>query len=400
MSKKVLAAVLLSIFLTGCSTDVGNINGDNIEELFEDMSDSAEDGASDDAAVKNIADGAGGDETDANDIAEGASAETSNSLGDSEPSEIADEEDYKLYDELLAKISEGLKNNTLNLAALDLADYGINVDSSDDTGYGYLIKDLDNNGTKELILGENKYLEGTLVPAGGYDSLIYDIFTLKKGKLIHVVKKCKDETYYFGTKGEIIKEECGEKVKSPVNLVGTFNKFDGDKLKVIDGIRYEFVDGYKYYYSAKDPYNDHSKEIIWDEWNEIIKERCNEFVAFTRFIEPSVQYRKATVYTRMSCTGYADVGCLLDEIKEYVKFYDDNTGEINLDYNGDGGYYRFTYDDHKMYVVGLPNNTEDTLVGQGIEYEYKIEGDTLKIKDNDYEPDENFDGWLKFKKEQ
>jgi len=83
----------------------------------------------------------------------------------------------------------------------------------------------------------------------------------------------------------------------------------------------------------------------------------------------------------------------VDRYKAYIKFYDDNTGELDLQSNGDGDYYRFKCDDKKLYVVGLINNPEDTLVGEGIEYEYKIEGNTLKLK-NDY------GDWETFEKEQ
>ena len=92
---------------------------------------------------------------------------------------------------------------------------------------------------------------------------------------------------------------------------------------------------------------------------------------------------------------YSELNSWVDRYKAYIKFYDDNTGELDLKYNGDGGYYKFTYDDNKIHVTGWINNP-DAGVGDkidGIEYEYKIEGNMLKFKDEEGE-------WSDFVKEE
>ena len=215
-----------------------------------------------------------------------------------------------------------------------------------------------------------------------------------------MLKANKDERYFFAADGEIFKEQGGENVTFPICVVGTFYKFAGDKLDIVDGIRCEFdkeTEEDIFYYSTQDPYKDSSNAVSFEKIDEIIDKRCNEFVEFTKFVDSSESAKKATVYTRAMSDGfrYSELNCWVDRYKAYIKFYDDNTGELDLKYNGDGGYYKFTYDDNKIHVTGWINNPDagggDKI--DGIEYEYKIEGNTLKFKDEEGE-------WSDFVKEE
>ena len=385
MKKRGLLLLLVSAVLTGCQPA-------DISSIIEDVLDKEETVEADDAAE---------DATDAG---------TSDENGAGQSNSAASDEDYGVYEDLISKIKEGLEKGDLKLSELDLSEKTVlpyvpetsedYKDNEDNDVYGYLTKDLDGDGTKELILGANSYIAGTKVPLGSYDSVIYDIFTLKDGNLVHVLKANKDERYFFAADGEIFKEQGGENVTFPICVVGTFYKFAGDKLDIVDGIRCEFdkeTEEDIFYYSTQDPYKDSSNAVSFEKIDEIIDKRCNEFVEFTKFVDPAEPAKKATVYTRAMSDGfrYSELNCWVDRYKAYIKFYDDNTGELDLKYNGDGGYYKFTYDDNKIHVTGWINNPDagggDKI--DGIEYEYKIEGNTLKFKDEEGE-------WSDFVKEE
>ena len=363
--------------MTGCDADISSIIGDvtNKEE--------AEDVSADAEAL-----------TDASAEGESSAEEGASTEGNAEA-------DYGVYDELIAKIKEGVEKKDLNLAELDLSENTVLANGAEESAYkdvyGYIMKDLDKDGTKELILGANSYIDGTNVPLGSYDSIVYDIFTIKDGKLAHVLKLGEKERYFLGADDAIVKEQGGEAASlPPVEVIGSFYKVAGDKLELVDGIRCEFDgEGPAYYYSTKDPYKDTSSKITFEKYDEIIADRCSEFVEFTKFVEPPKADKKVTVYTQETSLGYWEIDYLVDREKKYIKLYDDNTGEIELLSNGDGGYYKFTYDDNKIHVTGWINNP-DAGVGDkidGIEYEYKIEGNTLKFKDEEGE-------WSDFVKEE
>lgn len=382
MRKRGLLLLLVSAVLTGCQpSDISSIIGDVLDK---------------EEAVE------------ADDAAEAATdAGASDESGAGQSNSAASDEDYGVYEDLISKIKEGLEKGDLKLSELDLSEKTVlpyvpetsedYKDNEDNDVYGYLTKDLDGDGTKELILGANSYIAGTKVPLGSYDSVIYDIFTLKDGNLAHVLKLGEKERYFLGADDAIVKEQGGEAASLPsVEVIGSFYKVAGDKLELVDGIRCEFDgEGPVYYYSTKDPYKDTSSKITFEKYDEIIADRCSEFVEFTKFVEPPKADKKVTVYTQETSLGYWEIDYLVDREKKYIKLYDDNTGELDLKYNGDGGYYKFTYDDNKIHVTGWINNP-DAGVGDkidGIEYEYKIEGNTLKFKDEEGE-------WSDFVKEE
>lgn len=77
-------------------------------------------------------------------------------------------------------------------------------DGSDDIAYqnlGYLIKDIDGDGTEELLLGENDPN-----PDGGYNGIVYDLYTYRDGKLQHIFSGWSRNRYYLTNSNEIICE--------------------------------------------------------------------------------------------------------------------------------------------------------------------------------------------------
>ncbi len=203
------------------------------------------------------------------------------------------------------------------------------MDMDTDVRYGYLIKDLDGDGTDELILGSTSYIVDTNLQARGrYNSLIYDIFTMKDGKPEHVVKCEGYDQYYFGTDGTIIKE-VGDSNSDTMVAVATFNNFNKDKLEVVEGIRYDLAgDDVIYYRSDSDPTGDSAEKITFEKWKEIIDKHGYEFTEFTPFVEPAAPTKKATVYVRTFEEDYLD-SAIQYKWREYKKYYDDHTGFDN-----------------------------------------------------------------------
>lgn len=63
---------------------------------------------------------------------------------------------------------------------------------------GFYVTDLDNNGTPELLLGENQPMSDSTV--------FYDLYTIKDGELIHVFDGWDRNRYYLCTNGGIANE--------------------------------------------------------------------------------------------------------------------------------------------------------------------------------------------------
>ena len=67
---------------------------------------------------------------------------------------------------------------------------------------GYVLKDVDGNGVRELLIGEN-YGE----PEAG--TVLYDMYTIKDGKLLHVFDGWDRNRYYLCTNGNFMNEGSG-----------------------------------------------------------------------------------------------------------------------------------------------------------------------------------------------
>lgn len=235
------------------------------------------------------------------------------------------------YDDLISEIKAAVEKgdiSSLDVSASTKIKAG-EMDMDTDVRYGYLLKDLDGDGTDELILGSTSYIVDTNLQARGrYNSLIYDIFTMKDGKPEHVVKCEGYDQYYFGTDGTIIKE-VGDSNSDTTVAVATFNNFNKDKLEVVEGIRYDMPgDDVVYYRSDSDPTADNAEKITYDKWKEIIDKHGYEFTEFTPFVEPAAPTKKATVYVRTFEEDYLD-SAIQYKWREYIKYYDDGTGFDN-----------------------------------------------------------------------
>ncbi len=97
-----------------------------------------------------------------------------------------------------------IKNNGEKPEGYDFSDMLYMVKNWDYGTLGYLIKDIDGNGTDELIFGGNA--EGSTT---WYDGIIYDIYTISDGELVHVLDGWERNRYFLCENGVIANEGSG-----------------------------------------------------------------------------------------------------------------------------------------------------------------------------------------------
>ena len=72
---------------------------------------------------------------------------------------------------------------------------------------GYALKDVDGNGVKELLVGEN-YGES------GNGTVLYDMYTIRSGKLLHVFDGWDRNRYYLCSNGNFMNEASSGAMQS------------------------------------------------------------------------------------------------------------------------------------------------------------------------------------------
>lgn len=192
--------------------------------------------------------------------------------------EYAKEVDY--YEKVIAAARESIGKIDETIPA----EYGFSV-AMKTGGYdeilGYLIEDIDGDGVDELIFGGN----GT--DPSLYDtwkSVIYDIYTISDGKLIHVLNGWNRNRYYFCESGMIANE--GSSGADDSNY--SYFTFDGSELHLVEAVIY---DGMKdrdnpWFYSTESENDAGNAEPISEERaEEIRKKYVYEYPTFIPFIE-------------------------------------------------------------------------------------------------------------------
>ena len=353
MKKRFILALMVSVFLTGCRTEASAINGSRAgEEIAADAVDIL--GA--DASLA-------------------SNGENSESVEDGTSEEI-DEEKYVSYEQFIDDIRYCVEKG--DLKGLDVSSnvYNTYRSEAEDLRYGYVIRDLDGDGIKELIIGANSCIKDTDIPGKDrYHTLIFDIFTLQESVMVHVLKSEEDETYYFGTDGTIIKEDSKPSTMPSKSVleVATFYKFINDELEIVEGLRDEYLvntEKIRYFYSDESPYWDTTNEISYDKWMEIVDKHGNEYVKFTDFVDPKRTGRKATVYIREREEDYQD-SRMQYKWRDYIVFYSDKTGIHN---SGNESDYWFVWNDERIQYDNDPSQA----------IKYFIKDDVLRLGDTEY----------------
>lgn len=144
---------------------------------------------------------------------------------------------------------------------------------------GYLIQDIDGDGVEELIFGGN-----STEPDSAWDGIIYDIYTISDGELIHVLDGWERNRYFLCENGMIANE--GSSGAADSNY--TYFTFENSELHLVESVIY---DGMKdaenpWFYSTESEYDAENADPISEEQaKEIMGNYVYQHPAFIPFVE-------------------------------------------------------------------------------------------------------------------
>lgn len=195
------------------------------------------------------------------------------------PTEEADP--YGCYYDLIDTIRFGLQNGFTDeqRETLDVTPCVFYTSSSYET-LGYLLADLDGDGTDELLIGENGPED--------WDSIIYDVFTLKDGSLLHTVSGWERNRYYLCGDGILANEGSGGAALTTHAYFRYSGQVLGDTADVglIESVIY---DGFRdeehpWFYSNAAVYDEQAEPISQERAYEIMESYSYQKLSFTPFL--------------------------------------------------------------------------------------------------------------------
>ena len=181
----------------------------------------------------------------------------------------------ELYAEFIAKITAGLADGFQTVSTEELGISFVFNYGADTLGYCYM--DLDGDGTEELLLGEDG--EGT------WANTIYDIFTMRDGKLVHVVAGGERNRYYLTDKGMgVLANEASSGAASSYNA---YYNYRDEGLELIEAVVY---DGWRdeehpWFYSNESISSENAESIYEEAARDIIASYEYEEIEFILFQE-------------------------------------------------------------------------------------------------------------------
>lgn len=193
------------------------------------------------------------------------------------------QEGHGYYEALIAAAGEcAIKNNGEKPDGYDFSSMLYMEKNWDYGTLGYLIKDIDGNGTEELIFGGNAEES-----AAWYDGIIYDIYTISNEKLIHVLDGWERNRYFLCENGVIANEGSG----SAFEGANSYFTLKGAKLQFIESVIWN-QDPWEndiYYYTTESEYDTENAEIISKEQADAIKGKYiyehTVFIPFEKIVE-------------------------------------------------------------------------------------------------------------------
>lgn len=189
-----------------------------------------------------------------------------------------DREGHGYYEDLIAVAGEcAIKNNGEKPEGYDFSSMLYMKKDWDYGTLGYLIKDIDGNGTDELIFGGNAE-EST----SWYDGIIYDIYTISDGELVHVLDGWERNRYFLCENGSIANEGSG----SAFDGTHAYFTLKGAELLLIESVIWNQDQWANdtYYYTTESQYDTENAEIISKEQADAIKGKyVYEHIVFIPF---------------------------------------------------------------------------------------------------------------------
>lgn len=216
--------------------------------------------------------------------AEGSSLEAAESITSApaaNPAESATEgknEKRSDYENLIAAAKACITENAGQIP--EGYDFSVGILTSRGLGtLGYLIEDIDGNGTDELIFG----LNGTDAD-GVWGTVIYDIYTIDDGELVHVLDGWERNRYYLCENGLIANEGSS----GAGNSNYAYFTFEESQLQLVEAV---ICDGMKdadhpWFYSTESEYDaEYAESISEERADEIMEKYEYKQLVFTPFAE-------------------------------------------------------------------------------------------------------------------
>ena len=199
---------------------------------------------------------------------------------------------YPEYDALIAEAQDVLENFDPLTDESGNHFSGVIYRNQDYEILGYILRDLDGNGVEELIFGENG--------ENGWDGIVYDLYTIVDGQVVHIFDGWERNRYYLCENGCI----ANEAAYSGFEFSYAYYAYSGTELALIEAVIYcnaryvedrdqrfystvyaGLLDEYEYEYGEK-PAPEVYYEITEEKAEEILAKYVYEHPQFTPFVEP------------------------------------------------------------------------------------------------------------------
>lgn len=226
--KKIIPIFAIALIMSGCTT----VSTDSISKPIE-----AQESATSLASEESISEVEQEAETLSDeelDIRSNDFLEESDEAG-SQSTIQASAVSFSSYDELIEKIRTEI-NKKIAGEEYDLTDIAFTriigfINVTDIGRLGYKMMDIDGDGVDELMLGEGDPED----EPGAWDSIIYDMYTIKDGKVCRVLKGWDRNRYYL----------CGDGVIRNEGASGAaigewmFYRYNKGELELIEGVAWD-----------------------------------------------------------------------------------------------------------------------------------------------------------------
>lgn len=199
---------------------------------------------------------------------------------------------YPGYDALIAEAQDVLENFDPLTDESGNHFSGVIYRNQDYEILGYILRDIDGNGVEELIFGENG--------ENGWDGIVYDLYTIVDGQVVHIFDGWERNRYYLCENGCI----ANEAAYSGFEFSYAYYEYSGTELALIEAVIYcnaryvedrdqrfystvyaGLLDEYEYEYGEK-PAPEVYYEITEEKAEEILAKYVYERPQFTPFVEP------------------------------------------------------------------------------------------------------------------
>ncbi len=211
-------------------------------------------------------------------------AEPSEETDDAEYSdpiaEPSEETDASGYDKLIAMARDALENFDGNYPE-EQPFSSVIYQNWDYETLGYLIRDLDGNGIDELIFGANT--DGW-DKDGGWDGIVYDIYTTVNGEVFRVLDGWERNRYYLCENGCIANEGSSSAFESSYS----YYRYNGTELTLVESVLYNSLHDEEnpwFYSTEEEPDINNAEPISTDKASEIMNKYVHEHPQYTPFVE-------------------------------------------------------------------------------------------------------------------